>query len=73
VVVTGLVEDDATVELRARRKGQHEKGLVSFAGLEFRPGTVETWLHAAYVTHLVRSPSALTPPAGWDGLTDWAL
>lgn len=71
VVVTGLVEDDATVELRARCKGQHAKGLVSFADLEFRPGTVEAWLHAAYATYLGRSPSALTLPAGWDGLTNW--
>ncbi len=71
VVVTGLVEDDAILELRARCKGQRAKGLVSFADLEFRPGTVEAWLHAGYVTHLGRSPSAATPPAGWDGLTRW--
>lgn len=71
VVVTGLVEDDATTELRARCEGQHAKGLVSFADLEFRPGTVEAWLHAAYVTYLGRRPSTPTPPAGWDGLTDW--
>lgn len=70
VVVTGLVEDDATLELRARCKGQHAKGLVSFADLEFGPGTVEAWLHAAYATYLGRSPSA-TPPTGWDGLTRW--
>lgn len=70
VVVTGLVEDDATLELRARCKGQHAKGLVSFADLEFRQGTVEAWLHAAYTTYLGRSPSA-TPPIGWDGLTRW--
>ena len=71
VVVTGLVEDDATIELRARCKGQHAKGLVSFADLEFRPGTVEAWLHAAYATYLGRSPSAMTPPAGWNGLARW--
>lgn len=71
VAVTGLDEDDATVELRARCKGQHAKGLVSFADLEFRPGTVEAWLHAAYVTYLGQPPSALTLPAGWDGLTNW--
>lgn len=70
VVVIGLVEDDVTVELRARCKGQHAKGLVSFADLEFRQGTVEAWLHAAYATYLGRSPSA-TPPIGWDGLTRW--
>jgi hypothetical protein len=52
VVVTGLVEDNAAVELRARCKGQHAKGLVSFADLEFRSGTVEAWLHAAYATYL---------------------
>jgi hypothetical protein len=71
VTVTGLVEDDATVELRARCKGQHAKGLVSFADLEFRHGTVEAWLHAAYATYLGRPPSELTLPAGWDGLTNW--
>ncbi len=68
VVVTGLVEDAAMLELRARCKGKHVKGLVSFADLEFRPGTVEAWLHAAYVTYLGRSPSAVTPPATWGGL-----
>jgi hypothetical protein len=71
VVVTGLVQDDATLELRARCKGQHAKGLVSFADLEFRTGTVEAWLHGAYVTHLGRPPSPVTPPAGWDGLARW--
>jgi hypothetical protein len=71
VIVTGLVEDDVTCELRARCKGQHGKGLVSFADLEFRPGTVEAWLHAAYATHLGRSPSAVTLPVGWDGLARW--
>jgi hypothetical protein len=71
VVVTGLVEDDATLELRARCNGHHAKGLVSFADLEFVQGTVEAWLHAAYATHLGRSPSAAKPPTGWDGLTRW--
>jgi hypothetical protein len=71
VVVTGLVEDDATVELRALCKGQHVKGRVSFADLEFRTGTVEAWLHAAYATYLGRPQSELTLPAGWDGLTNW--
>jgi hypothetical protein len=56
VVVTGIVEDDATVELRASCKGQHSKG--------------ETWLHTAYATNLGRSPSTPTLPAGWDGLTN---
>jgi hypothetical protein len=70
VVVTGLIEDDATAELRARCKGQYAKGLVSFADLEFRTGTVEDWLHAAYATNLGRPPSELTLPAGWDGLTN---
>ncbi|MFL6124002.1 plasmid pRiA4b ORF-3 family protein [Actinophytocola sp.] len=73
VVVTGLVEDDATVELRARCKGQHAKGLVSFADLEFREETVEAWLHAVYATYLGRPPSALTLPAGWDGLSNWRV
>jgi hypothetical protein len=71
VVVTGLVEDDATVELRVRCKGQRAKGLVSFADLEFRPETVEAWLHAAYVTYLGRSSAELTLSAGWAGLTNW--
>lgn len=71
VIVAGLVEDDVTLALRARCKGKPAKGLVAFADLEFRPGTVEGWLHAAYVTHLGRSPSAVTPPADWDGLTRW--
>ncbi|MGI8310060.1 plasmid pRiA4b ORF-3 family protein [Saccharopolyspora hattusasensis] len=71
VVVTGLVEDDVTLELRARCKGKHAKSLVSFADLEFRPGTIEAWLHAAYVTYLGRSPSAVTPPTAWDGLARW--
>jgi hypothetical protein len=71
VVVTGLIEDDATLELRARCKGRHARGTVAFADLEFRPGTVEAWLHAAYVTHLGRKPPATTLPRGWDGLTRW--
>lgn len=71
VVVTGLDEDAATLELRARCKGKHAKGLISFADLKFRTGTVEAWLHAAYVTYLGRPPSAVTPPPGWDGLARW--
>lgn len=68
-VVTGIVEDDATLVLRARCRGERARDLVSFADLEFRTGTVEPWLHAVYVTHLGWSPSAGTPPAGWDDLT----
>ena len=51
-----------TLEVGARCKGKHVKGLVSFADLEFRPGTVAAWLHAA---------SAVTPPTTWDGLPRW--
>jgi len=61
VVVTGLVGDDARFELRARCEGRHGKGKVSFSDLEFLPGTVEAWLHAAYVAYLGRPPSAVTP------------
>lgn len=71
VVVTGLTEDDATLELRARCKGKQAKGLVSFADLEFRAGTVEAWLHAAYLIYLGRKAPAVTPPTGWDGLAHW--
>jgi hypothetical protein len=71
VIVTGLTEDDATLELRARCKGKHGRGKISFADLEFRAGTVEAWLHAAYLTHLGRRPSDVTLPAGWAGLTRW--
>lgn len=39
--------------------------------LEFRPGTVDVRLNAAYTIYLGRSPSAVTPPAGWDGLARW--
>jgi hypothetical protein len=71
VVVTGLTEDDATLELRARCKGRHATGLVSFADLELLPGTVEAWLHAAYLSYLGRQPSTVTPPSNWNGLTRW--
>jgi hypothetical protein len=72
VVVTGLTEGDATHELRARCRGKSVKGLVAFADLEFRPGTVEAWLHAAYLRYLGRSsqPVPLRPP-GWGGLAHW--
>jgi hypothetical protein len=49
VIVTGLSEDDATFELRARCRGKGAEGQVSFADLEFRPGTIEARLHAAYL------------------------
>jgi hypothetical protein len=71
VIVTGLTEDDARCELRARCRGQGAKGLVSFADLEFRPGTVEAWLHAAYLGYLGRPSRQATRPAGWDGLDRW--
>lgn len=71
VIVTGLTEDDARCELRARCRGQGAKGLVSFADLGFRPGTVEAWLHAAYLGYLGRPSRQATRPAGWDGLDRW--
>jgi hypothetical protein len=71
VTVTGLDEDDATFTLLARCRGT--RALVAFADLEFRPGTVEGWLHAAYLTNLGRRPAAATPPAGWDGLSNRAF
>ncbi len=71
VIVTGLTEDDDSLGLRARCRGKTTAGLISFADLEFRPGTVEAWLHAAYLTYLGRRHPAPTPPTGWDGLTGW--
>lgn len=71
VIVTKLDEDDATFELRARCEGKAAKGLVSFADLEFRPDTVETWLHAAYLAHLGRQFQPVTRPAAWAGLDRW--
>jgi hypothetical protein len=71
VIVTGLVEDDVTVELRARCKGKAAKGLVSFADLEFRSGTVEAWLHAAYLLYLGRQSQQVTRPGDWAGLDRW--
>lgn len=71
VIVTELTEDDATLELRARCRGQARTGLVSFADLEFRPGTVEAWLRAAYLSYLARQYPVLTLPADWDGLDHW--
>ncbi len=71
VIVTELAEDDATLELRARCRGKAANGLVSFADLEFRSGTVEAWLHAAYLSYLGRRYPVLTLPAGWDGLDRW--
>jgi len=71
VIVTELAEDDATLELRVRCRGKAGNGLVSFADLEFRSGTVEAWLHAAYLSYLGRQYPVLTLPAGWDGLDRW--
>jgi hypothetical protein len=69
VTVTGLDEDDVTLSLLARCQGRRER--IAFADLEFQPETIEAWLHAAYLTHLGRRPAAVTPPAGWDGLSHW--
>ncbi|HEX3780612.1 MAG TPA: plasmid pRiA4b ORF-3 family protein [Pseudonocardiaceae bacterium] len=71
IIVTGLTEDDATLELRARCRGKGASGLVSFAELEFRPGTAEAWLHAAYLGHLGRPSQPAIRPAGWNGLDHW--
>jgi hypothetical protein len=71
VIVTELAEDNATLELRVRCRGKAGNGLVSFADLEFRSGTVEAWLHAAYLSYLGRRYPVLTLPAGWDGLDRW--
>jgi hypothetical protein len=71
VIVTALVEDEATLELRARCRGKSGNGLVSFADLEFPSGTVEAWLHAAYLSYLGRPYPVLTLPSGWDGLDRW--
>jgi hypothetical protein len=71
IIVTGLIEDDDSLGLRVRCRGKTATGLVSFADLEFRPGTVEAWLHAAYLTYLGRRHPTPTAPTGWDGLTGW--
>jgi hypothetical protein len=69
VTVTGLDAEDATLALLARCKGTRRP--ITFADLEFQPGTVEAWLHAAYLSYLGRQPAAVTPPAGWNGLSAW--
>ncbi|MPY98205.1 MAG: plasmid pRiA4b ORF-3 family protein [Actinophytocola sp.] len=72
VVVTGLTANDDTLELRARSKGQDGRGTVAFTDLEFPAGTVEAWLHAAYLAYLGDLTSDPVPPAEWDGLwTRW--
>jgi hypothetical protein len=71
VIVTGLTEDDDMLALRARCRGEAASGLMCFADLEFRPGTVEAWLHATYLSYLGRRHPAPTPPSGWDGLGHW--
>lgn len=71
VIVTGLTDDDATLELRARCRGKTAEELILLTDLEFRPSTVEAWLHAAYLGHLGRPFRAPTPPTGWDGLDRW--
>ncbi len=67
VIVTGLTEDDATFELRARCRGKAAEGLVSFSDLEFLSGTVEAWLHAAYLAYLGQPLSLVTRPVDWAG------
>lgn len=58
--MTGLTDDEATFQLRARCKGRSAKKLVPFADLEFRPGTVEAWLYAAYLAYLGQSFQPVT-------------
>jgi hypothetical protein len=71
VIVMGLTEDSATLELRARCQRKAGSGLVGFADLEFRSGTVEAWLHTAYLSYLGRRYPVLTLPADWSGLDHW--
>lgn len=52
ITVTGLEAEDTTPYLRARCKKGKEHAKVSFADLVFRPGTVEAWLQAVYLTYL---------------------
>lgn len=71
VIVTGLSEDDDTLELRAYCGAKAKNGLVRLADLEFRPGTVEAWLHAAYLNYLGQRYPVLEPPSSWGGLDHW--
>ncbi|MQA64141.1 MAG: plasmid pRiA4b ORF-3 family protein [Actinophytocola sp.] len=71
IVVTGMTADDATGELRVCSKPQQHRGTVAFADLEFPVGTVEAWLHAAYLTYLGRPTPTPTRPATWTGLSRW--
>ncbi|TVT45095.1 plasmid pRiA4b ORF-3 family protein [Amycolatopsis rhizosphaerae] len=68
VIVDGLTEDEATLELRARCRGNGTDELVSFADLDFWPGTVEAWLQAGYLAYLDRKFGPLTRPTGWGGV-----
>ncbi|HEX5114242.1 MAG TPA: plasmid pRiA4b ORF-3 family protein [Pseudonocardiaceae bacterium] len=67
VIVTGLKADNAACELRARCTGKGAKELVSFADLEFLPGTVEAWLRAAYLAYLGEPFQPVNPPVDWAG------
>lgn len=71
VIVTGLTSEDTTLELRALSNSQGRRGTVAFADLEFPTGTVEAWLHAAYLTYLGRTTPAPTRPTTWAGLARW--
>jgi hypothetical protein len=71
VTVIGLTGGDVRLGLRARCRGKDAKGSVSLADLEFRPGTVEAWLFAAYLAYLGKQPPELTTPTGWDRLARW--
>lgn len=63
VTVIAVEEDDTTLDLRARCRSEQATGVISFADLEFRPGTVEAWWHAAYLAYLGRPHPVPTPPS----------
>lgn len=71
VIVTGLTDDDATCQLHARCKGKRAKELVALADLKFRPGTVEAWLHAAYLAYLGQPFQPVTRPVDRAGVDRW--
>lgn len=71
LIVTGLDSEVETPQLRAYCKKGDKHSSIAFADLTFRPGTVEAWLHAAYLTYLGRPQPGATPPQQWDGLGKW--
>ena len=71
LIVTGLDSEAETPQLRACCKKGDTHSSIAFADLTFRPGTVEAWLHAAYLTYLGRPQPGAIPPRQWDGLGKW--